>query len=238
MPETTNTCPKCGNQLEAGAATCPACGTPQAKSGIAGAFQGLVAAVVETMRTHPRHWMIGGGLVGAVAVVAVVMFGGFLGFGDRAICTATLTQAKDFGVISPSADLNSTSAKSTDVKNRRQCSAKVGDEIYTLTVDLKSVDGAKKKCTDLKKQNSCVALYSVVRADGMTTYQVREIPPDQTDEALAAESQQQAQQAPGGPAQGAAPPSTGDAGGLDSETAVDNSGATQGQTGGQAPPQQ
>jgi hypothetical protein len=175
-------------------------------------------ALRASLQTHKTYWIGGGSAVAVVAVAAGLYLGGVFGPGGRDVCLASLTQARDFGVISPSAELASTTPKSTDVKGRKSCTATAGGETYTLLVDLKTQDAAKKKCKDLKKQNSCVALFSVARNDGMTTYQVREIPPDQTDEALAISE-------PPAPVSGqpgqTAPQDNG--GGLDTETAVDNS---------------
>ena len=185
-------------------------------------------ALLATAKTRKWYWIGGGSVVVAAAVAAGLYFGGVFGFSGRDICTATLQQAKDFGVISPSAELASLSAKSAEgAKNRKSCAAKAGEDAYTLLADLKREDAAHKKCTDLKKQNSCVALYSVTRSDGMTSYQVREIPPGETDEALAANEKQQPQQASDPNAPAGAPAETQAPGGLDTETAVDNGAAQQ-----------
>jgi len=186
-----------------------------------------VDALLATIQTHKTYWIGGGSAVAVVAIAAGLYFGGVFGPSGRDICLATLTQARDFGVISPSAELASISAKSTDVKGRKSCTANAGGETYTLLADIKTEDAAHKKCKDLKKQNSCVALYSVARTDGMTTFQVREIPPGETDEALAANSPP-----PPPPEQGAAPGQAApaaqtDSGGLDTDTAVDNTAPAQ-----------
>lgn len=213
------TCPQCGNQLEPGTVTCPACGTPQAKPGFMGMVQGVVSGVLATTKTNPKAWMIGGGVGAVAAIVAVLFLTGVFGPSGKAICTAALDQAKDYGVISPSATLASNSAKSTDVKNRKSCTAQVDSDTFILQADLKTEATDKKPCKDMK-QPGCVALYSVARSDGVTTYQVRQIPPDETDEALAASEGQQVPPPPG-----AAPPSGSDAGAIDTETATDNSAA-------------
>jgi hypothetical protein len=183
-----------------------------------------VDAILHSARTKPGYW-IGGVVILAVAGLAV--FGGIFGPSGKTFCTATLNQAQAYGVISPSAVLESTSAKSTDVKNRKSCTAKVGDETYTLVADIKSVDSMHKACRDYIKQPGCVALYSAKRADGTTTYQVREIPPNDTDEALAKEGvlglPPTGTGTNGGSESAAAP----GGGGLDSETSVDNSGSLQ-----------
>ncbi len=186
-------------------------------------------AILATTQSHRTYWFAGGGVVAVAAIAAIVVFGGFLGPSGKDICMASLNQAREFGVISPNATLASSSAKSTDVKNRKQCSVQADGETFTLLADVKTEDAVQKKCKDFKKQSGCVALYSVARSDGMTTYQVREMPPDETDEALAAQS-------PPPPAPGAAAPAAAaDAGGLDTDTAVDNTGAAPAQT---PPPQQ
>ncbi|MDR3526941.1 MAG: hypothetical protein P4L57_06640 [Rhizomicrobium sp.] len=188
-----------------------------------------VDAILATIQTHKTYWISGGSALAVVAIAAGLYFGGVFGPSGRDICLASLSQARDFGVISPSAELSSTAAKSTDVKGRKSCTASAGGETYTLLVDLKTEDAAHKKCKDLKKQNSCVALYSVARTDGMTTYQVREIPPGETDEALAANSPPPPPAAPdqaAAPGQ-AAPAAQNDGGSLDTDTAVDNTAPAQ-----------
>lgn len=183
-------------------------------------------ALLATTETHRPYWIGGGAAVAVAATVAALYVTGVFGPGGRDICYATLTQARDFGVLSQSAELASTSAKSTDVKGRKSCTATAGGETFTLLVDIKKEDASHKKCKDFKTQNSCVALYSVARADGLTTYQVREIPPGETDEALAANEPPPPAQAPGQTAPtdtapaGAAPAAPG---GMDTDTAVDNS---------------
>jgi len=189
--------------------------------------------LLATAKTNKLVWA-GGGVIVVAAVAAGLYFGGVFGPSGRDICMASLQQAKDYGVISPSADLASTSAKSTDVKNRKSCSASASGETFTLLTDIKTEDSAHKPCKDFKKQNSCVALYSVARTDGMTTYQVRNIPPGETDEALAANAPPPDQAAPGQ----AAPADGQQSGGLDTETAVDNSAPGQQGPAQQAPAQQ
>jgi hypothetical protein len=189
-----------------------------------------LGAIIASTKTKPGTWL--GGAVVVAGVAALLVFGGLFGPSGTAICTASLTQARAYGVISPSAVLDSSSAKSTDVKNRKSCIAKVGDDTYTLVADIKSEDAEHRKCRDYAKQGGCIALYSVARSDGMTTYQVREIPPGETDEALANEGvlgtpPASRSASPNGTAPNAA--SAGDqGGGLDSDTAVDNSGSMQG----------
>ncbi len=185
-----------------------------------------VDAILTSVQTRKTYW-IGGGALAVVAIAAGLYFGGVFGPSGRDICFATLTQARDFGVISPSAELSSTAAKATDVKGRKSCTASAGGETYTLLADLKTEDAAHKKCKDLKKQNSCVALYSVARTDGMTTYQVREIPPGETDEALAANSPPPPPPDQAAAPGQAAPAQQSDGGGLDADTAVDNTAPAQ-----------
>lgn len=177
MSDTTDFCPHCGTNLEPDATVCPGCGARWDESG-------TFVPVKKPFETY--KWLVVGG-VAIVAVAAYFVFSGMFGPSGEEICTATLNQARSFGVISPSATLASTSAESTDIKDRKSCTAQVGAETYKLVVDIKKRDEKNKKCRDYIKQLSCVALYSAARSDGMTTYQVREIPPEETDEALAKE---------------------------------------------------
>ncbi|MDE2183868.1 MAG: hypothetical protein KGJ78_12690 [Alphaproteobacteria bacterium] len=173
----------------------------------------FLAAVQASFKTHQWYWVGGGGGAVVVAILAVLVFGGVFGPSGRAICEATLSQAKDFGVIPPDATLSSTRAKSTDVDGRRQCTASSAGTTYNLLVDVKKADGDNKKCKDFKKQAGCLGLYSVATADGMSTYQVKQVPDDDQDAALPPD------QAAGG-GQGA----TADPNALDTTTATDNSG--------------
>ena len=210
--------------MEPAFTNCPGCGKALNGSDPAASESGL-SAILASAKTHIWYWAGGG--VAVAAIAAVLVFGNVFGPSGRAVCTATLNQARDFGVISPSAVLASNSAKSTDVKNRKSCSAKVGEDTFTLTADIKAEDSQHKKCRDFVKQGGCVQLYSVARSDGMTTYQVSEIPPGETDEALANEGALPTPQAVAPNA--AAPngvPGGGAQGGIDTETAVDNSGGS------------
>lgn len=214
MPETKITCPKCGNETEPGTPVCPSCGETLAKPGFMGKLQATIGAILATTRTHKWWWAGGGGAVVAAAVAAIVVFGGFLGPSGKAVCTATLGLAKDYGVIPMSAKLASNSAESTNVKNRKKCTATADSDTYNLLTDVKCKDVAKKK-------SDCVALYSVARSDGLTTYQVREIPPDQTDEAVEAAEKKAAEAQAG--SMKPLPGLGGDGGTIDTETTVDNS---------------
>lgn len=229
MSEPNEFCPNCGTNLEPDAAACPACGALPNGTMPKG-------TLLDSLKRNTFAWI--GGVVVLAGVAAFVVFGGLLGPSGKMVCTATLNQARDFGAIAPSAVLDSTSAKSTDVKNRKSCTAKVGEDSYTLTVDLKNEDTEHKRCRDYVKQSGCVALYSVARSDGVTTYQVREIPPNETDEALAKEGalgippgqQNGAAQnaaAPDEAAQNTVPGADQGAGGGETETSVENAGPTQ-----------
>lgn len=233
MPETKITCPQCGYETESSVTICPACGQPLAKPGVLGRLQPVIGAVLATMRTHRWYWVGGGGVVLAAAAAAVVVFGGFLGPSGKAVCTATLATAKDYGVIPMSAELASNSAESTNVEHRRKCTASVGNDTFNLLTDI--------KCNDMKKSD-CLALYSVARSDGLTTYQVREIPPDETDEAIEAAEKQAAETQEGGsPAEpGGLGTSSGgsDSGIIDTETTVEPPSGIQSNGQAQPAPQQ
>ena len=246
MPEATTICPQCGNELAPDTAECPHCGAhlvweqqieaQQVEAPPVSGFRGAIQAILATTKTHRMWWAGGAGGVVVVALAAIVAFGGFFGPSGKLICTATLNQAHEYGVIAPEATLASNSAESTDVTDRRKCTAQVGNDTYVLLANLQAEDVEHKKCKDFDKQASCIKLYSVARSDGMTTYQVREIPPDQTDEALLATEGKAPAPPPAAGASQAAP----DQSGFDTETAVDNSaGATPAQTPpANVPPQQ
>jgi hypothetical protein len=181
--------------------------------------------VLATTRTHMWWWVGGGGASVAAAVALVLVFGSFFGPSGKAICTATLKQAVDFGVVPYNAALANNEAKSTEVKDRRVCTASSGDETFLMTVDLKLKEkdaqtGTKKDCKDLSKAG-CIVLYAVERPNGTATYQVRAVPPDDVDAALPPAGNQAA-------AGGSQTVGGGDAGASDTaDTAVDNSLATQ-----------
>jgi hypothetical protein len=197
---------------------------PDAISKLLAKLQPAIDKIKASIQSHKKWWIGGGSAAGVAIVLAALYLGGAFGPSGRQICTTSLTLAKNYGVISPSAAMSG-SAKSTDVKDRRSCGAAVGEEKYTLLVDLKSEDFDHKKCRDMIKQSGCIRLFSVARSDGMTTYQVRDIPPDQSDEAIEAKE--------GGPKPAGNAPAPGIAGvpadggsDFDSETAVDNTGTT------------
>ena len=233
MPEATTICPQCGNELAPDTAECPHCGAhlvweqqieaQQVEAPPVSGFRGAIQSILATTKTHRMWWAGGAGGVVVVALAAIVAFGGFFGPSGKLICTATLNQAHEYGVIAPEATLASNSAESTDVTDRRKCTAQVGNDTYVLLVNLQAEDIEHKKCKDFDKQPGCIKLYSVARSDGMTTYQVREIPPDQTDEALLGS----AGQAGTPPPAAATDSGVSDPGSLESETAVDNSSGAQ-----------
>jgi hypothetical protein len=137
----------------------------------------IIAAVLGSMKTHKWWWAGGAGATVVAVVAAVLVFGGFFGPSGKLICTATLDSARNFGVVPYSASLANTDAKKTDVKDRRVCQALADGDTYNLTVDL--------TCKDSKglKKGTCTKLYSVERADGLSTYQIRQVPPDEENEA-------------------------------------------------------
>lgn len=230
MSETNAFCPNCGTHLAPATTTCPGCAAQFDATGALIPPPGGIAGFILSVKKNKWGWLIGSVLTVGV-VVGLMVLGGAFGPSGATFCTATLKQAKDFGVISQSASLDSSSASSSDVKNRRSCVAKVGEETFTLAADIKSIDANNVKCRDYLKQPGCIKLYSVARSDGMTTYQTREIAPNETDEALIKEgvlspvmtpaeqkaAQQQVQQQHAAEAHS----------GMDTETAIDNSAATQ-----------
>lgn len=143
----------------------------------------LLTAILATTKTHKWWWAGGGGAAVVAIAAAVIVFGGFFGPSGKAICTVALEHARDYGVVPNTATLANTDAKGTDVANRKLCTAKADGNDYNLTVDV--------TCKDMKNKD-CVALYSVQRTDGLTTYQVRQVPDDDADAAVEAGSGQAA----------------------------------------------
>jgi hypothetical protein len=180
--EANDFCPECGTRLDSAASACPNCGA--AVHGFAAARSSIMARFGRSVLVNKWNWLAG--LITVCGLVALMIYTGTFGPSGKAVCTATLNQARDFGVLSPSAKLASDSADSTGVRGRKSCTAKVGEDTYTLDVDVKAEDVEHQRCRDYVKQPGCVALYRVARADGMTTYQVREIPADDTEDALVA----------------------------------------------------
>ena len=135
----------------------------------------LLSAIQASIQAHKGWWAGGGGAAVVAIAAAVIVFGGFFGPSGKAICAIALEHARDYGVVPTTAALANTEAKSTDVRNRRLCIAQAGGNDYRLTVDI--------TCKDMKNKD-CIALYSVERADGLSTYQVRQVPNDDTDAAV------------------------------------------------------
>lgn len=136
----------------------------------------LLDALLSSFRTHTWWWAGGGGAaVVAIAAAAVFMYGGFLGPDGGGVCKVALEHARDYGVVPGDATLASSRAKKTDVTDRWLCSAQADNNEFILTADT--------TCKDLKNKD-CVSLYNVARSDGMTTYQVRQVPDDDNDAAL------------------------------------------------------
>jgi hypothetical protein len=88
------------------------------------------------------------------------------------VCKVALEHARDYGVVPGDATLASSSAKKTDVADRWLCSALADNNQFNLTVDV--------TCKDPKNKD-CISLYNVARSDGMMTYQVRQVPDDDSD---------------------------------------------------------
>ncbi len=144
----------------------------------------LFATILATTKSHKWWWAGGGGAAVVAIVAAVVVFSGFFGPSGKAICTVALEHAREYGVIPSSAKLASNDAKSTDVRNRKLCTAEADGNTYNIAADVATDDTSEAKCKDVKditKNKDCVALYSVRRADGLSTYQLRQVPDDDTD---------------------------------------------------------
>ena len=144
----------------------------------------LIAAVLASIPRYKWWWAGGGGAAVVAIAAAVVVFGGFLGPSGKAICTVALEHARDYGVIPSSAVLSDADGKSTDVKNRRLCTADANGNSYNILADLTTDDTTEVKCKNIKditKSKQCVALYSVERSDGLSSYQVRQVPDDDAD---------------------------------------------------------
>ena len=144
----------------------------------------LLAAILASMKTRKWWWAGGGGAALVAIAAAVVVFGGFFGPSGKAICTVAVEHARDYGIIPPSAVVSNAGGKSTDVKNRRLCTASANGNSYNILADLVTGDTTEVKCKNIKditKSKDCIALYSVERSDGLSMYQVRQVPDDDTD---------------------------------------------------------
>ena len=118
------------------------------------------ATIQQSIKAHKWWWAGGGGAALVAIAVVVVLFCGFFGPSGKAICSATLTRARDYGVVPMTASLLNNKAASTDVKGRRICVAQADNDQYNMAVDL--------KCDKLKNKD-CIALYSVESAEGVST---------------------------------------------------------------------
>jgi hypothetical protein len=78
-----------------------------------------------------------------------------------ALCTASLTHAKEFGIVPNYGKLSGPGLQLTNVKGRYACTAATSVAQYTLLTDL--------VCRDLRDRR-CTALYSVVQQDGTVLY--------------------------------------------------------------------
>jgi hypothetical protein len=181
-----------------------------------------LSAIQASIQTHKWWWAGGGGAAVAAIAAVVIVFGGFLGPSGKAICTAALEHARDYGVVPNTAALANMDAARTDVRNRRLCTAQAGGNKYNLTVDI--------ACKDVKKKD-CVALYSVARDDGLSTYQVRQVPDDDQDAVVPAD----AGNAGGGEAQSAG--SAGNDSDIQPATGTHGGDASQQQPDAGTPPQ-
>lgn len=124
-----------------------------------------------SIKSHKWIWIGGAVVVVAAAAVATLWLSGVFGPSGRAVCKISVERARDYGTLPPGAQPEG-STKSTDVSGRKSCIAKADGDTYTVTVDI--------KCKDLKNAD-CLPIYSVERDDGMSFYQVRQIPNDGDD---------------------------------------------------------
>lgn len=152
-------------------------------------LKSLIAALLDSIKAHTLYWAGGaGGVLVIVAVALVLTFGNVFGPSGRAICHTAFDQAKNYGVIPQDASQSDASGKATEIEGRRACEATGGGETYTLYADL--------KCNDLKKDD-CLSLYAVERSDGLSMYQMRQVPDDGDESVAAAQTGEEgAQQQP------------------------------------------
>lgn len=168
------------------------------------AISRLFETILASTKTH-KWWWAGGGGATLVAVVALLLvfgvFGDLFGPSGATICKVAVDRSVEFGAV-PADAVSSDSGKKSDVSGRRTCTASSGSDTYIVTADLK----CKKLDTDLafiswKKSGragkevkvdydkSCLSLYAVERADGLSTYQKRKEEPDEAEAALPAADQ-------------------------------------------------
>jgi hypothetical protein len=81
---------------------------------------------------------------------------------EAAVCTLTLNNAKNFGIVPQYGQLATLRLSATDVQGRYICVAQTKVAKYLMAVDL--------QCRDLRSPR-CVSLYNVSQADGTVLYQ-------------------------------------------------------------------
>jgi len=81
---------------------------------------------------------------------------------EAAVCTLTLNNAKNFGIVPQYGELATLRLSATDVPGRYICVAQTKVAKYLMAVDL--------QCRDLRSPR-CVSLYNVSQADGTVLYQ-------------------------------------------------------------------
>ena len=81
---------------------------------------------------------------------------------EATICTITLNNAKNFGIVPQYGQLATSKLALTNKQGRYACLARTNVAKYVMYVDL--------QCRDLKSPR-CVSLYNVSQADGTVLYQ-------------------------------------------------------------------
>lgn len=160
----------------------------------------LFEALLQSLKAH-KWWWAGGGTAAILVIAAGVAYSvygeSWFGPSGKTICTAALSDARDYGVVPNDSALASNEAKQTKVDGRRICTAQSGSDTYLITADV--------TCKKIK-DGKCLTLYAVERSDGLSTYQVRSVPDDETAADVPpvdAGGSQQSDQAAAPPAQAA-----------------------------------
>jgi len=151
----------------------------------------LFSALKASVRAYTWYWA-GGAAVVVAGVAALLIFGNLFGPSGRTVCQIARYQTVVFGVLPGDATLEG-SGKAAKVAGRRECTLTSGGETYIATTEMTcrnvDIELAEIKSFETKKplpkefaqvDKRCFSLYAVERSDGLTIYQKRAVPDDET----------------------------------------------------------